>query len=61
MLLPSRIKSSEIYRPPASLTSSSATFIYYVSYILSNNPYIEDKLTPIKRTKSHKNNLCYLN
>lgn len=60
-MLSSTIKSSEIlYRPPASLTSSSATFVFYVSYILAKNPHIEEKVTPIKRTKSYTNNLCSL-
>ena len=61
-MLPSTMKSSTeiLYRPPTSLTSASATFVFYVSYILANNPYVEEKVTPIKRTKSYTDNLCSL-
>lgn len=61
-MLSSTVKSSErLYRPPASLTSASATFVFYVSYILAKNPAIEENVTPIKRTKSYTNDLCSLN
>lgn len=60
-MLPSTIKSREIYRSPAFLTSSSVTFVFYVSYILANNPHIEEKVTPMKRTKSYTSNLSSLN
>ena len=60
-MLPSTIKTREIYRSPTSLTSSSATFVFYVSYILANNPHIEEKVKPMKRTKSYTSNLSSLN
>lgn len=60
-MLPSTIKTREIYRSPACLTCASATFVFYVSYILANNPHIEEKVKPMKRTKSYTSNLSSLN